>query len=102
MSYVAYMTKACVEALRRFPDFNAHWTEEGHWRRKAINVGIAVAVDDGLVVPVIKNAENLSLHGLNAAINDLAKRARNKKLHAGRPGGRHLHRRQHRLDRLAS
>ena len=80
MSYVAYMTKACVESLRRFPDFNAHWTEEGHWRRKAINVGIAVAVDDGLVVPVIKNAENLSLHGLNAAINDVAKRARNKKL----------------------
>jgi pyruvate/2-oxoglutarate dehydrogenase complex dihydrolipoamide acyltransferase (E2) component len=80
MSYVAYMTKACVEALRRFPDFNAHWTDEGHWRRKAINVGIAVAVEDGLVVPVIHNAENLSLHGLNAAINDLAKRARNKKL----------------------
>jgi 2-oxoisovalerate dehydrogenase E2 component (dihydrolipoyl transacylase) len=80
MSYVAYMTKACVEALRRFPDLNAHWTEEGHWRRKAINVGIAVAVDDGLVVPVIKSAENLSLHGLNAAINDLARRARNKKL----------------------
>lgn len=80
MSYVAYMTKACVEALRRFPDLNAHWTVEGHWRRKAINVGIAVAVEDGLVVPVIHNAENLSLHGLNAAINDLAQRARNKKL----------------------
>ena len=80
MSYVAYMTKACVEALRKYPDFNAHWTAEGHWRRKAVNVGIAVAVDDGLVVPVIKNAENLSLHGLNAAINDLAKRARASKL----------------------
>ena len=80
MSYVAYMTKACVEALRRFPDLNAHWTDEGHWRRKAINVGIAVAVDDGLVVPVIHNAENLSLHGLNAAINDVAKRARANKL----------------------
>ncbi|MEA2025849.1 MAG: dihydrolipoamide acetyltransferase family protein [Chloroflexota bacterium] len=80
MSYVAYMTKACVEALRKHPDINAHWTDEGHWRRKAINIGIAVAVADGLVVPVIKNAENLSLHGLNAAINDLAKRARNKKL----------------------
>jgi pyruvate/2-oxoglutarate dehydrogenase complex dihydrolipoamide acyltransferase (E2) component len=80
MSYVAYMTKACVETLRRYPDFNAHWTEEGHWRRKAVNIGIAVAVDDGLVVPVIKNAENLSLHGINAAINDLAMRARNRKL----------------------
>jgi 2-oxoisovalerate dehydrogenase E2 component (dihydrolipoyl transacylase) len=80
MSYVAYVTKACVEALRKYPDFNAHWTEEGHWRRKAINIGVAVAVDDGLVVPVIKSAENLSLHGLNAAINDLAARARSKKL----------------------
>lgn len=80
LSYVAYMTKACVEALRKFPDFNAHWTDEGHWRRKAINAGIAVAVDDGLVVPVIHNAETLSLHGLNAAINDLAKRARANKL----------------------
>ncbi len=80
LSYVAYMTKACVEALRRFPDFNAHWTDEGHWRRKAVNVGIAVAVDDGLVVPVIHNAESLSLHGLNAAINDLASRARASKL----------------------
>ncbi len=80
MSYVAYMTKACVEALRKYPDFNAHWTDEGHWRRKAVNIGIAVAVDDGLVVPVIKNAENLSLHGLNTAINDLATRARTKKL----------------------
>jgi len=80
LSYVAYMTKACVEALRRHHDINAHWTEEGHWRRQDINVGIAVAVADGLVVPVIKNADNLSLHGLNAAINDLAKRARNKKL----------------------
>jgi pyruvate/2-oxoglutarate dehydrogenase complex dihydrolipoamide acyltransferase (E2) component len=80
MSYVAYMTKACVETLRRYPDFNAHWTEEGHWRRKAVNIGIAVAVDDGLVVPVIKNAENLSLHGINAAINDLAMRARTRKL----------------------
>jgi 2-oxoisovalerate dehydrogenase E2 component (dihydrolipoyl transacylase) len=80
LSYVAYMTKACVEALRKFPDFNAHWTDEGHWRRKAVNVGIAVAVDDGLVVPVIHDAQNLSLHGLNAAINDLAKRARASKL----------------------
>lgn len=80
LSYVAYVTMACVEALRRHHDFNAHWTDEGHWRRKDINVGIAVAVDDGLVVPVIRNADNLSLHGLNAAINDLAKRARNKKL----------------------
>ena len=80
LSYVAYMTKACVEALRKHPDFNSHWTNEGHWLRKDINVGIAVAVADGLVVPVIRNADSLSLHGLNVAINDLAKKARSKKL----------------------
>lgn len=80
LSYVAFVTKACVGALRKHPDFNAHWTEEGHWRRKAVNVGIAVAVDDGLVVPVIRDADSLSLHGLNMAINDLATRARNREL----------------------
>lgn len=80
LSYVAYVTKACVEALRKHPDINAHWTDEGHWRRRDIDIGIAVAVPDGLVVPVIRKAQDLSLHGLNAAINDLATRARNKKL----------------------
>jgi pyruvate/2-oxoglutarate dehydrogenase complex dihydrolipoamide acyltransferase (E2) component len=80
LSYVAYVTKACVEALRRHHDLNAHWTPEGHWRRRDIHIGIAVAVPDGLVVPVIKKAQDLSLHGLNAAINDLASRARSKRL----------------------
>ena len=80
LSFVAYMTKACVEALRKHHDLNAHWTAEGHWRRRDINIGIAVAVPDGLVVPVIRKAQDLSLHGLNAAINDLAARARSKRL----------------------
>jgi 2-oxoisovalerate dehydrogenase E2 component (dihydrolipoyl transacylase) len=80
LSYVAFVTKACVEALRKHPDLNAHWTDEGHWRRKAVNVGVAVAVDDGLVVPVIRDADSMSLHGLNVAINDLAERARTNRL----------------------
>jgi 2-oxoglutarate dehydrogenase E2 component (dihydrolipoamide succinyltransferase) len=80
LSYVAYVTKACVEALSRHHDLNAHWTADGHWRRKDINIGIAVAVPDGLVVPVIHKAQDLSLHGLNQAIADLASRARSKKL----------------------
>jgi 2-oxoisovalerate dehydrogenase E2 component (dihydrolipoyl transacylase) len=80
LSYVAYVTKACVEGLRRHHDLNAHWTPEGHWRRRDINIGIAVAVPDGLVVPVIRKAQDLSLHGLNTAINDLAARARSKRL----------------------
>jgi 2-oxoisovalerate dehydrogenase E2 component (dihydrolipoyl transacylase) len=80
LSFVAFVTKACVEALRKHPEFNSHWTDDGHWLRKAVNVGIAVAVEDGLVVPVIRNADALSLHGLNLAINDLASRARAKRL----------------------
>ncbi len=58
LSFVAFVTKAAVEALRAHPDLNGHYTDEGHWRRKAINVGIAVAVDDGLVVPVIRDADS--------------------------------------------
>jgi pyruvate/2-oxoglutarate dehydrogenase complex dihydrolipoamide acyltransferase (E2) component len=80
LSYVAFVTKACVEALRKHPDLNAHWTDEGHWRRKSVNIGIAVAVEDGLVVPVVRDADSLSLHGLNVAINDVAERARMKRL----------------------
>lgn len=80
LSFVAFVTKATVDALRRHADLNGHWTEEGLLRRGQINVGIAVAVDDGLVVPVIHAADGLSIHGLNRAINDLAERARSNRL----------------------
>ena len=80
LTYDAFVAKATVEALKRHPDFNAHYTEEGHWRRQAINLGVAVAVEDGLVVPVIKDADRLSIHGLNRAIRDLADRSRGNKL----------------------
>lgn len=80
LSYVAFVTKACVEALRKHPDLNAHWTDEGHMRRGAVNIGVAVAVDDGLVVPVVRGADRLSLHGLNIAVSDVADRARTNKL----------------------
>ena len=80
LSYVAFVTKAAVEALKRHADFNGRYTDEGLWRRKAINVGCAVAVEDGLIVPVIHNADQLSIHGLNRAIYDLADRARTNHL----------------------
>jgi pyruvate/2-oxoglutarate dehydrogenase complex dihydrolipoamide acyltransferase (E2) component len=80
LTYDAIVAKATVEALRRQPDFNAHYTDEGHWRRQAVNLGIAVAVEDGLVVPVIKDADSLSIHGLNKQIRDLADRARGGRL----------------------
>jgi pyruvate/2-oxoglutarate dehydrogenase complex dihydrolipoamide acyltransferase (E2) component len=80
LSFVAFVTKAAVEALRKHPDLNGHYTDEGHWRRKRINVGVAVAVDDGLVVPVVKDADGLSIHGLNRAIYELADRSRSNRL----------------------
>ena len=80
LTYDAFVAKATVEALKKHVDFNAHYTEEGHWRRQAINLGVAVAVEDGLVVPVIKDADRLSIHGLNRQIRDLADRARGQKL----------------------
>ncbi|CAN5795690.1 hypothetical protein BH24CHL5_BH24CHL5_04020 [soil metagenome] len=80
LTFDAFVAKATVEALRTYADFNAHYTEEGHWRRAAVNLGIAVAVDDGLVVPVVKDADRLSIHGLNRQIRDLAERARGGKL----------------------
>jgi 2-oxoisovalerate dehydrogenase E2 component (dihydrolipoyl transacylase) len=80
LSYVAFVTKAAVDALRRHPDINAHWTDQGLLRRGHVNVGIAVAVDDGLIVPVIHDADRLSISGINHAVADLAARARANRL----------------------
>ncbi|HET7677073.1 MAG TPA: dihydrolipoamide acetyltransferase family protein [Candidatus Limnocylindrales bacterium] len=80
LSFVAIVAKAVVEALKRHPDLNAHWTEQGLLRKAAINLGIAVAVEDGLIVPVIKNADQYSIHGLNLFLQDYAARARAGKL----------------------
>jgi pyruvate/2-oxoglutarate dehydrogenase complex dihydrolipoamide acyltransferase (E2) component len=80
LTYDAIVAKATVEALKMHPDLNGHYTDEGHWRRASVNLGIAVAVEDGLVVPVIKDADRLSVHGLNRQIRDLADKARAGKL----------------------
>ena len=80
LTFDAIVAKATVEALKMHADLNGHYTDEGHWRRAAVNLGIAVAVEDGLVVPVIKDADRLSVHGLNRQIRDLADKARAGKL----------------------
>lgn len=59
---------------------NSSWSDEGIILKKEINVGVATAIDSGLIVPVVKNADQLSLLGLARAINDLANRARNNQL----------------------
>jgi pyruvate/2-oxoglutarate dehydrogenase complex dihydrolipoamide acyltransferase (E2) component len=76
LSYVQFVVKAVAESLKRNPTFNATWTEQGLMVKRRINIGVAVAVDEGLIVPVIRDADTLSIHGLNMAIADVANRAR--------------------------
>jgi 2-oxoisovalerate dehydrogenase E2 component (dihydrolipoyl transacylase) len=76
LSYVPFVVKAVAEGLKRNPTFNANWTDQGLIAKRRVNIGVAVAVDDGLIVPVIRDADTLSIHGLNVAIADVANRAR--------------------------
>jgi 2-oxoisovalerate dehydrogenase E2 component (dihydrolipoyl transacylase) len=76
LSFVPFVVKACAEALKRNPTFNAHWTDAGLLAKRRINIGIAVAVDGGLVVPVIRDVDLLSISGLNKAIAEVSDRAR--------------------------
>jgi pyruvate dehydrogenase E2 component (dihydrolipoamide acetyltransferase) len=71
---------ALVRALVDFPGINAEFTPDGIWQKDFVNLGVAVAVDSGLVVPVVKNADILSLRKLSAAIKELAEKARTGKL----------------------
>jgi len=76
LSFVPFVVKASAEALKRNPTFNAHWSDQGLMAKRRINVGVAVAVDEGLIVAVIRDADQLSIHGLNVAIADVAVRAK--------------------------
>jgi pyruvate dehydrogenase E2 component (dihydrolipoamide acetyltransferase) len=80
LTYLPFILKVVVDALKAFPVLNSAVSGDNVIYRKRYNLGIAVALDWGLIVPVIKNAEDLSLSGLTKALNDLADRARNKKL----------------------
>ncbi len=87
LSYVPFVVAASIAALRRNPTFNGHWTERGLVAKRGINVGVAVAVPDGLLVPVIRDADRLSITGLNRAIADVAARARAGRLRLDDFGG---------------
>ncbi len=80
LTFLAFIAKACAVNLRKHPIVNAAVTTDATIYRKDVNIGIAVALDWGLIVPVIKHADELSLQGLARAINDLGERARSKKL----------------------
>jgi 2-oxoisovalerate dehydrogenase E2 component (dihydrolipoyl transacylase) len=80
ISYVAAVIKAVTETLRQHPTLNSQFAEDKVILKQAMNIGIAVAVDNGLLVPVIHNADQLSISGVNMRIQDLAARARINKL----------------------
>jgi 2-oxoglutarate dehydrogenase E2 component (dihydrolipoamide succinyltransferase) len=80
LTYLAFIAKAVADSLRKHPVVNSAVSGESTVIRRDINLGIAVALDWGLIVPVIKHADELSLVGIARAINDLGERARTKKL----------------------
>lgn len=80
LTFLAFIAKVVAETLRRHPGLNAAVAGEATIFRRDINLSIAVALDWGLIVPVIKHADELSLLGVARAIGDLGERARTKKL----------------------
>jgi 2-oxoglutarate dehydrogenase E2 component (dihydrolipoamide succinyltransferase) len=80
LTYTAFIAKATVDALRAHPIVNASVDGDKVIYKQDINLGIAVALDWGLIVPVIRSADEKSLLGLSRAIDDLAARARAKQL----------------------
>ena len=79
LSYVAVVVKAVTETLRKHPTLNSQFADDKIILKQAMNIGIAVAVDNGLIVPVVANADQLSISGVNARIRDVSSRA-----HAGK------------------
>jgi pyruvate dehydrogenase E2 component (dihydrolipoamide acetyltransferase) len=80
LTYMPFIIKAVTQALKAFPIVNSSVAGNNVIYRKQINIGIAVALDWGLIVPVIRNADDLSLTGITKSLNDLAARARSKRL----------------------
>ena len=80
LTFMPFFVKAVVAGLRAFPPLNSSLDGTNVVRHKEINIGIAVALDWGLIVPVIKNADEKNILGIQRTMNDLADRARTKKL----------------------
>ncbi|MEZ4218242.1 MAG: dihydrolipoamide acetyltransferase family protein [Myxococcota bacterium] len=80
LTFLPFIVHAVVRALREHPELNASVIDDAIVQKQAVHVGIAVETEKGLLVPVVRNADRLSLAGIAAAIDDLSTRARNRKL----------------------
>ncbi|MBO8140558.1 MAG: 2-oxo acid dehydrogenase subunit E2 [Firmicutes bacterium] len=80
LTYLPFFIKAVVESLKEFPRLNASWQDDRLVVRKRINIGVAVGLEDGLVVPVIRDADRLSVAGLARTLSGLVARAREGRL----------------------
>src|SRR5437867_3819647 len=87
LTYMPFVFQAVTNAIRKFTMFNAQVSDDKIIYKRDINLGMAVALDWGLIVPVIKRADDLSIAGLARAANDLAERARTKQLKPDEVGG---------------
>ncbi|KPV50168.1 dehydrogenase [Kouleothrix aurantiaca] len=80
LTFTPYFVQAAVAALQAVPMVNGSYSEQGIVLNRRINVGVAVALDEGLIVPVLRDADEKNLLGLARAVNDLAERARTRRL----------------------
>jgi pyruvate dehydrogenase E2 component (dihydrolipoamide acetyltransferase) len=80
LTYLPFILKATIDAIKAFPILNSSVDGDSIVLKHDINIGLAVALDWGLIVPVIRNADEKNILGLARAVNDLAERARNKRL----------------------
>ncbi len=80
LTFLPFVARAVVEALQRHPTLNASWSDAGIVLKRAINLGIAVALEDNLIVPVVRDADRLSITGLATTMADLGTRARSNHL----------------------
>ena len=80
LTFLPFILKATAHALREFPTLNARWTDEGIKVRKSIHLGIAVALEDGLVVPVLRNPGVRSVSEIAVTVADIVRRAQDGRL----------------------
>jgi len=80
LTYIPFVVQIVCDAIKQYPWLNSTWSDEGVILKRYINMGIAVSIPDGLIVPVLKDADQRGFTDLVRSLNDLVERARNKQL----------------------